>query len=154
MDTIEELNVTYFYHGHANLSNQELFGLIFIESLSNHLGLDTTATVLIITGQPYIPVPGKMVTAIPGTSVALKLSRALLKQAKLPFGLKAWTPVGKSFNTLTMRKTTKWAALIDRYVPFVGYAMAVILIQQVAAETRSKYNLIARPEDRIAWTYF
>lgn len=39
--------------------------------------------------------------------------RALLKQAKLPFGLRAWTPVGKSFNTLTMRKTTKWAALID-----------------------------------------
>jgi hypothetical protein len=154
MDTTEELGGTYFYHGHANLSNQELFGLIFIESLSNHLGLDTTATVLIITGQPYIPVPGKMVTAISGTSVASKLTRALLKQAKLPFGLTAWTPVSKSFNTLTMRKTTKWAALIDRYVPFVGYAMAIILIQRVAAETRSKYNLIARSEHRIAWTYF
>jgi len=154
MDTTETLNGTYFYHGHANLSNQELFGLIFIESLANHLGLDTTATVLIITGQPYIPVPGKMVTAITGTSVASKLTRALLKQAKLPFSLKAWTPVGKTFNTLAMRRTTKWAALIDRYVPFVGYAMAIILVQQVATETRSKYNLIARPEDRIEWTYF
>jgi hypothetical protein len=74
MDTTEELGGTYFYHGHANVTAPELFNLIFIESLSDYLGLDTSATVMIIIGQPWIPVSGKLsaATNTPGTSVISK----------------------------------------------------------------------------------
>jgi len=52
------------------------------------------------------------------------------------------------------RQTNKVGAVVGRAVPFVGYAQAVIVFALVAQETRNKYNLIARPKDRIEWTYF
>ena len=52
------------------------------------------------------------------------------------------------------RQTNKVGAVVGRVVPFVGYAQAVIVFALVAKETRNKYNLIARPKDRIEWTYF
>ncbi|EGN2541067.1 hypothetical protein IIF27_004801 [Salmonella enterica] len=48
MDTVEELGGTYFYHGNANVTPQELFLLIFAENLADHLGveIETAATIL------------------------------------------------------------------------------------------------------------
>ncbi|SUG64593.1 membrane protein [Salmonella enterica subsp. enterica] len=39
MDTTEELNGTYFYHGQSNLSAGELFDVIFIEQFCDELGI-------------------------------------------------------------------------------------------------------------------
>nr|WP_244220300.1 hypothetical protein [Rahnella variigena] len=55
--TTEELNGTYFYHGHANVSAQELFWLIFAESFAEHQGLAIETSAMIIAGWPILPKP-------------------------------------------------------------------------------------------------
>lgn len=54
MDTTEEANGTYWYHGHANVTSGELFDLIFIEQLADSLGITTEAVTLVLIGQPFI----------------------------------------------------------------------------------------------------
>lgn len=103
MDTIEEINGTYFYHGQYQLFPGELFDVIFLEQFCDELGL----------------------------------------------GIRVLTPVG-----VRMQKTTKLAAVIARYVPWLGWIGLVNSIYQVSRKTQAKYNLIARPNDRIPWTYF
>ncbi|MBU9823569.1 STM2901 family protein [Rahnella perminowiae] len=155
MDTTEELGGTYFYHGHANVTAPELFNLIFIESLSDYLGLDTSATVMIIIGQPWIPVSGKLsaATNTPGTSVISKIARAMFKEKRLPFGGRLEAPMGKG-SKMKMVPTSKIAPFIGRWTPWLGYAQIVIMLQLVSKRTRNKYNLIARPSDRIVWPSF
>ncbi len=155
MDTTEETNGTYYYHGHANVTPGELFDLIFIEQLADGLEMTTEAVSMILIGQPYIPVSGKLSreTNTPGTSVASIVSRKLLGDARFPFGLRPSAPMGK-LSKLKMVPTTKIATFIGRWIPFVGYAELIITVQLVSKRTRDKYNLIARPSDRIQWTYF
>nr|WP_238532044.1 hypothetical protein [Rahnella aquatilis] len=52
------------------------------------------------------------------------------------------------------RELMKCKITAARWVPYLGYAQAVIICAFVAKDTRDKYNLIAYPQDRIAWTYF
>lgn len=155
MDTTEELNGTYFYHGHANVTPGELFDLIFVEQLADSLGITTEATTLVLIGQPVIPVSGKLsaATNTPGTSIASVLCRKLLKDARFPFGVRPYAPMGK-LSKLKMVPTNRIAAFIGRWIPFIGYAQLLIMLQVVAKHTRDKYNLIARPKDRIQWTSF
>lgn len=155
MDTTEELNGTYFYHGHANVTPGELFDLIFLEQLADSLGVTTEAATLVLIGQPIIPVSGKLAAAenTPGTSIASVLSRRVLKDVRFPFGIRPSAPMGK-FSKLKMVPTNKIATFIGRWIPFIGYAQLIIMLEVVAKNTRNKYNLIARPKDRIQWTYF
>lgn len=155
MDTTEEINGTYFYHGHANVTPGELFDMIFIEQLADALGMTTEAVSMVMIGQPFIPVSGKLsaATNTPGTSVASMISRKLLGDARFPFGLRPGAPMGK-LSKLKMVPTNKIATFLGRWVPFVGYAELIITVQLVAKRTREKYNLIARPKDRIQWTSF
>lgn len=60
------------------------------------------------------------------------------------------TPVG----FMKTRMTNKIGTAVGRYAPYVGYIQAMIVFAIVARETRNKYNLIARPKDRIEWTHF
>ncbi len=92
------------------------------------------------------PWPGE---AIKGTSVISKYGRMLLRDARTPFGIRVPTPVG-----VKMRKTNNLAAVIARYVPWLGWIGLVNSIYQVSRKTQNKYNLIARPKDRIQWTAF
>ncbi|GLY60264.1 hypothetical protein H4F38_20765 [Pectobacterium brasiliense] len=156
MDTTEELNNTYYYHGHGNLTAGELFNLIFLENFSSRTGLEITAAALILSGQPYLKVSGKLsaATATPGTSVASRVSRALLRDLRFPYGLRPLTPMGKNLATLKMVPTNKIASFVGRYIPWIGYVQLIAIMQLVARDTRRQYNLIARPEDRIEWTYF
>ncbi|WP_428943515.1 STM2901 family protein [Pantoea sp. FN060301] len=154
MDATEELNGTYFYHGHANLTPQELFNLILSENFANRTGLETTSAAMILAGQPWLPTRGKPVGATKGTSVASRLSRVILKDMRFPRGVSLYMPTGKNISTLKFTKTNRVAAFIGRSIPWLGYAEVVILLQLVAADTRRQYNLIARPKDRIAWASF
>lgn len=155
MDTTEELNGTYFYHGHANVTPGELFDLIFLEQLADSLGVTTEAATLVLIGQPIIPVSGKLAAAenTPGTSIASVLSRRILKDTRFPFGIRPSAPMGK-FSKLKMVPTNKIATYIGRWIPFIGYAQLIIMLEVVAKNTRNKYNLIVRPKDRIQWTSF
>lgn len=155
MDTTEESSGTYYYHGHANVRPGELFDLIFIEQLADSLGMTTEAISMILVGQPFIPVSGKLsaATNTPGTSVASILSRKLLGDVRFPFGLRPGAPMGK-LSKLKMVPTNRIATFIGRWIPFVGYVELIVTVQLVAKRTREKYNLIARPSDRIQWTSF
>jgi hypothetical protein len=87
--------------------------------------------------------------AIKGTSVVSKYGRMLLRNARTPFGIRVPTPVG-----IRMQKTNNLAAVIARYVPWLGWVGLVNSIYQVSRSTQKKYNLIVRPKDRIQWTSF
>lgn len=154
MDTTEELGGTYFYHGHANVTAPELFNLIMIESFADRTGIEVSSAALILSGQPWIPTRGKPAGTTAGTSVASKLSRAVFKDMRFPPGVSMYMPTGKNLKTLSFAKTNRVGAFIGRSIPWLGYAEIVILLQLVAADTRRKYNLIARPSDKIAWTSF
>jgi hypothetical protein len=156
MDTVEELGGTYFYHGYTNLTPGELFNAIFLESFADHIGLEIGSAALILSGQPSIKVSGKLsaTNVTPGTSIASKVSRSLLKDLRFPYNLRPYSPVGKSISTLKMVPSNKVAVFVGRYIPWLGYAQLVVTLQLIARDTRRKYNLIAGPKDRIAWTYF
>ncbi|CNH61148.1 membrane protein [Yersinia aldovae] len=149
MDTVEELGDTYFYHGYSNLTPGELFNLIYLENFSNHLDLEISAAALILSGQAWVPAPGKPIGAKKGTSIASMLSRKVLNDMRFPNGKRLLTPVGNR-----MQPTNKIGSFVGRYIPWVGYGQLVITLMVVAKETRNKYNLIARPKDRIEWAAF
>lgn len=150
MDTIEESGGAYFYRGNSNVTPQELFLLIFAEGLANHLGVTIETAATILAGQPLIPKRKVLGASGSRTSVASKLARRILKGVRFPGGMRVETMIGMGKT----RQTNKVGAVVGRVVPFVGYAQAVIVFALVAKETRNKYNLIARPKDRIEWTYF
>lgn len=155
MDTTEEAYGTYWYHGHANVSPGELFDLIFIEQLADALGITTEAATLVLIGQPFIPVKGKLsaATNTPGTSVASVLCRKLLKQARFPYDVRLHAPMGK-LSKLKLVPTNQIATFIGRWLPFIGHAQLIVTLLMVTKHTRDKYNFIARPKDRIQWTPF
>ena len=70
MDTTEELNGTYYFDGMANLSPQELLFWILVDETEKQLGVkDIVAVAALILGDNSLEVPGKPLTATPGTSV-------------------------------------------------------------------------------------
>ena len=149
MDTTETLGGTYFYHGNDNVTKEELFWLIFLESFSNYTGIEIETAATIIAGAPLIPKRKVLGSKGSKTSIASKMSRRIFKDAKLPNNLKIPTIAYGQ-----VRNTNQIATIVGRWVPYLGYAQAVILCAIVAKDTRDKYNLIASPQDRIAWTYF
>lgn len=149
MDTTEELNGTYFYHGQSNLSSGELFDVIFLEQFCDELGIGIESGAAILSGQPWLKTRQKPGAAIKGTSVISKYGRMLLRDTRIPFGIRVPTPFG-----LRIQKTNKLAAVIARYVPWLGWIGLINSLYQVSRKTQAKYNLIARPKDRIMWTSF
>lgn len=60
MDTVEELNGTYFYRGFYNLSAGELLFWIFLDETAEQFETGDLLTVgLILLGQPEIATRGK-----------------------------------------------------------------------------------------------
>lgn len=149
MDTTEELNGTYFYRGHPNLSKAELLNVIFLEELCTELGIDSVSAAAILSGQPWLGTRGKPKGATLGTSVVSKYARIIMRGARMPYGIQVPTPVG-----VRMQKSNKLAAIIARWLPWLGWASLAISLHRVSTRTQDKYNLIARPKDRVAWTAF
>ncbi|MBB3324092.1 MULTISPECIES: STM2901 family protein [Atlantibacter] len=150
MDTVEEQGGTYFYHGNANVTPEELFWLIFAESLADHMGVSVETAATILAGMPLVPKRKVLGASGSRTSIASKAARQILKDARFPGGRRVKTTIGMG----KIRYTNKIGTAVGRAVPFVGYAQAIIIFAAVGQVTRSKFNLIARPKDRIAWTYF
>ena len=84
MDTVEELNNTYFYAGRMNLRASELLFIIFCECTAEQLRVDDfSAIVAIFSGLNISPTRAKPVDAIKGTSLASRDSRWV-------FGNRSW----------------------------------------------------------------
>ncbi|ECZ7898518.1 hypothetical protein AIA06_14335 [Salmonella enterica subsp. enterica serovar Derby] len=84
MNTVEELNSTYFYAGRSNLTASQLLFMIFCENTANQLGVqDFGAIVSIVAGLNVLPTRTKPRGAIEGTSLASRGSRKVFGTAKI-----------------------------------------------------------------------
>ncbi|WP_080085716.1 hypothetical protein, partial [Salmonella enterica] len=95
MDTVEELNSTYFYAGRSNLTASQLLFMIFCENTANQLGVqDFGAIVSIVAGLNVLPTRTKPRGAIEGTSLASRGSRKVFGIAKFPWGIQLPSVIG------------------------------------------------------------
>lgn len=154
MDTIEELNGTYFYGGFVNLTPAELFKAILLEKFARYTEIELSAASLILSGMPLIPTRTKPGGAVWGTSLASIISRSALNKIHFPEGVQVYTLIGVNPSKIHFAKTNKLGTVIGRYIPYIGWAGAAATAWRIAYETRRHYNLIARPEHRIQWAAF
>ena len=147
MDSVEELNGTYFYDGSSNLSAGELFFWIMIDETLDHFGIsDIAAVTAIYLGSNSITVAGKLAGATPGTSVASIYSRRLFRGRMMPVRLPTWIgypPHAK--RVMTQRLGT----FVGRTIPLVGWVVLAGDVMIISYKSINKYNMIAHPSDRI-----
>jgi hypothetical protein len=75
MDTVEELNGTYFYAGKSNLTASELFFMVFIFNTADQFGIKDIASIYALyAGMNDQKTRMKPETALKGTS---KLSKSV-----------------------------------------------------------------------------
>lgn len=153
MDTVEELNGTYFYAGRHNLKATELFFIIFCEKFVEQLGLgvaDFGAVVALLAGRNNLPTRTKPRDALDGTSYASKASRKIFGQRKFPRGIRLPTFIGGYTPwTIRPRMTAKIAAFTGRMIPVVGWVILASDVSQISYKTFRNYNKIARGDDKI-----
>jgi len=151
MDTTEQLEGTYFYGGLNNLSAGELFFWIMIDVTAEHFtGVkDVMAAAAIYSGDNAIPVRGKLGGAKPGTSIASKFSRQLLRDYRLPFRLPTFIQDKSNPFIIRTYMTHKLGTFVGRTVPVVGWAILAVDLAQINYESVVRYNRIARDGDKI-----
>ena len=146
MDTVEELNGTYFYKGLINLTPGELFFFVFLDEAQKQLGTgDIVALALIILGQPTQSTRAKPAGATPGTSILSENLRRWLK-----FRVNRWpTLTNESIRHLRFSYVTNLGAFAGRWIPILGIAFVMNDVMRIGFNTLNTYNLIARKDDRI-----
>ncbi|XTZ39588.1 STM2901 family protein [Salmonella enterica] len=151
MDTVEQLNGTYFYAGHSSLSASELLFMIFCEEVAEQLGVDDFgAIVAILSGRNVVPTRQKPSGAIKGTSYASEASRKVFGKAKFPLGIKLPSVVGGyPPSTLKVRMVAKIGTFVGRGVPVVGWIILAHDVSMIAYNTVTHYNAVARGNDKI-----
>lgn len=153
MDTVEELNGTYFYAGRLNLTASELFFMVFCENVVGQLGLglvDFGAVVAIVSGRNTLPTRAKPNGAEKGTSYASKASRKVFKKAQFPFGIKLPSVIGGyPPSTIRIRAVANIGTFTGRAIPVVGWVILASDISQITYRTIRDYNAIARGNDKL-----
>ncbi|MFD3248296.1 STM2901 family protein [Rahnella aquatilis] len=148
MDTVEQLNGTYFYDGASNLSAGELFFWIMVDETLDQLGLsDLVGVAAFYYGKNNIDVPGKPCTATPGTSKASKTMRKYLRGKMLPFKLP--TVIGYFPPKMKIVMVKKLSTFVGRTIPVLGVAIIAYDVSSIAYRSVNKYNTIANPKDRL-----
>lgn len=146
MDTVEELNGTYFYRGYSNLSASELLFWVFLDEASEQFGVKDFFTIgLILLGQPEVATRGKPIGATPGTSILSSQLRHYLniETRRLP------TLTTGSIKRLKFAYVTNLGAFVGRWVPILGIFVVAADVSAIAYKATSKYNTIARGKDRL-----
>lgn len=146
MDTVEELNGTYFYRGFSNLSSGELLFWIFLDTTAEHFGVDDFLTIgLILLGQPSIDTRAKPGTATKGTSPLSSQLRHFLdmKTRRLP------TLTTGSIKRLKFSYVTNLGAFVGRWIPILGIVIIAADVSTIAYKATNKYNTIARGNDKL-----
>lgn len=150
MDTTEELNGTYFYNGLPNLTNYELFFWILLEETEKQLGVsDVFGVAGIILGDNSIEIPGKPITATRGTSPASLFFRKHLSYQFKRNVLPTLTKKSFTMRGLKIKWTNNLGAFVGRSVPVLGWVFLVTDITMITHRTLHRYNLLARPEDKV-----
>jgi hypothetical protein len=148
MDTVEELNGTYFYKGIDNISAGELFFWLFLDKTNEQFGgvTDLLALSCIILGLPLLKTRGKPYRATQGTSIASKYLRQYLN-VELPIRLPTLTEA--SIATLKPKYVTNLGAFVGRGFPVIGWVILASDVSQIVYKTVRDYNTIAHEKDRI-----
>jgi len=148
MDTIEELNGTYFYDGTSNLTACELFFWIMVDETLDHFGVnDVVGVSLLYSGKNNIDVPGKPSDATPGTSRASKTIRKYLRGKMMP--IKLPTIIGYFPPKMKIVMVKKLSTFVGRTIPVLGAILIAYDVSSIACKSVNKYNIIAHPQDRI-----
>lgn len=148
MDSVEELNGTYFYKGIANISASELFFWILLDEIAEQMGGfdDLGAVALIMLGQPTQTTRQKMRTATVGTSIASIYARRYL-DVELPFRLPTFT--NKSITYMKPMMVNNLGKFVGRTVPVAGWVLLTNDFVTITFKATSHYNRIARGSDKI-----
>ncbi|AOR59290.1 hypothetical protein C5E22_14425 [Pectobacterium parmentieri] len=151
MDTIEEIGGTYFYGGLTNLSAGELFFWIMIDVTAEHFtgAKDVIAAAAVYSGQNNIHVSGKFANATPGTSLASKYSRKLLKGYQLPVRLPTFVSAPQNPFKIKKIMTLKLSTFVGRTIPVIGWLVLAVDVSLIGYEATTRYNRIASKEDRL-----
>ncbi|PLR37554.1 hypothetical protein CYR32_07005 [Chimaeribacter coloradensis] len=151
MDTVEELNGTYFYAGKANLTASELFFMVFVMNTADHFGIkDIAAVVALYSGVNNQKTRTKPKGAKEGTSRVSKSMRRLFKTAKFPLGIKLPTWVGGYTPwTAERRMVAKISTFVGRTFPLVGEVILLADVSQITYCSVRDYNRIARDGDKL-----
>jgi len=151
MDTVEELNGTYFYAGRSNLTASELFFMIFCETATDHFGIkDVLAVVSLYSGVNNQKTRRKPKGAKEGTSRASKTMRKYFKTAKFPLGIKLPTWVGGYTPwTAERRMVAKISTFVGRTIPLIGEVILIADVSQITYCSVRDYNHIARGNDKL-----
>lgn len=153
MDTVEELQGTYFYAGKSNLTASELFFMIFCENMAYQFGIgvaDFFAAVAIVSGRNNLPTRGKLANTTKGTSYASKGARFVFGKVKFPFGISLPTWLG-GYTPWTARRimVRNIAPFVGRSIPLSGMIILSSDVTQITYRTVRDYNLIARGNDKL-----
>lgn len=146
MDTVEDLNGTYFYRGFSNLSAGELLFWIFLDEASEQFGTKDYLTVgLILLGQPEVATRGKPGGATPGTSPLSSQLRHYLnvETRRLP------TLTTGSIRRHKFSYVTNLGAFIGRWIPILGIVIIAADVSTIAFKATNKYNTLARGDDKL-----
>lgn len=147
MDTVEQLNETYFYDGSSNLSAGELFFWVMVDESLDHFGIaDIAAVTAIYLGSNNITVAGKLAGATPGTSVASIYSRRLFRGRMMPIKLPTW--IGYPPNAKRIM-TEKLGTFVGRTIPLAGWVILAVDVTTITFKAVNKYNTIAHPSDQL-----
>lgn len=150
MDTVEELNDTYYFNGLSNLTAYELLFWILIDETEKQLGVeDIMAVMALILGDNAIDVPGKPANATPGTSHASLFFRKHISYKFKSRVLPTLTRRSFSMRGLQIFWVNHLGTFIGRTIPVVGWVILASDVVAISYRTVQKYNVIARYEDKI-----
>lgn len=146
MDTVEELNGTYFYRGFYNLSAGELLFWIFLDETAEQFETGDLLTVgLILLGQPEIATRGKPGGTTPGTSPLSSQLRHWLniETRRLPI------LTNSSIRRMKFTYVTNLGAFVGRWIPIIGIVVIAADVSTIAYKATTKFNTIARGNDKL-----
>lgn len=151
MDTVEELNGTYFYAGRSNVNASELFFMVFVMNTAKHFGIvDVAAVVALYSGINDQTTRAKPINAVPVTSRVSKSVRGLLKNTMFPFGIKMPTWIGGYTPwTVKLKMVRKVSTFVGRTIPLIGEVILIADVSRITYCSLRDYNFIARGDDKL-----
>lgn len=151
MDTVEELNGTYFYAGRSNLTAAELFFMVFIFNTRDQFGIKDIASIYALyAGINDQSTRTKPRDAIEGTSRLSKGVRRVFGNRMFPFGLRMPTWIGGYTPwTVQRRMVRKIGTWVGRTIPLIGEVILATDVWQITYHSVTEYNAIARGKDKI-----
>lgn len=150
MDTVEELNGTYFFDGMNNLTAWELLFWILVDETEKQLGVqDIAGIAALILGNNIIDIPGKPETATWGTSPSSLFFRRHISYKFRKRVLPTLTKKSFSLKGIKIFWVNNPGAFVGRAVPVLGWVILAHDISVISFRTVTRYNIIAREEDKI-----